>query len=441
MSNIVNVLFNFFVSVLYECSLILIALVALPKLIYQFIMHKKYRASLLTRLGIRYPKIEKNNHRTVWIHAVSVGEAKAIVSLAREIKQLFPESQLIISSTTETGHMEAKRSLPFADKHVYLPLDLRCIVSPIISKASPDLVILSESDFWYNFLSCAKNKGAVIALVNGKISEKSMNRFCQVPFFSKRLMNLFDIMCLQNESYKERFIKIFSPIDKMVITGNLKLDDEYPQLSNEDVQHWRKRLGIDPAQPVLTIGSSHNPEEQIFLDVLKRIWKKFPTLKVILVPRHPERFKDVAALLDREHIQSIKFSEIQRKTGKEQVILIDTMGMLRMCYQLSDIAIVGGSYTSKVGGHNILEPCWYGKPVLFGPYMHTQVELVGLIKHYEAGFQVNPDELEKKIEDWLSNPVERDEVGRKGLRLIKEVKGSTKRTMSALEPLLSRLQK
>lgn len=433
---------NSIIPILYELSLWLIAFVNAPKMLYQLIFKNKYRSSLLTRFGFRYPKIErKPDAPLIWIHAVSLGETKAVVSLARELKRQFPHAQLVISSITETGHAEAKRSFPFADYHLYLPFDFNFIVKPIVQMAKPDLVVLCETDFWFNFLRHAKKLGASIALVNGKISEPSQKRFKCVKFFTKRLLSLFDVLCLQNDLYLERFSHLISPNSKLFVTGNLKLDEEYPHLSPDEIIQWRNRLGIAPDSLVLTIGSTHHPEEQIFMDILKHVWRKNPRLKVILVPRHPDRFKEVASLLEREHISAINYTKLSDRTGKEQVILIDAMGMLRMCYQLSDIALVGGSYTNRVGGHNILEPCWYGKPVLFGPHMHTQVELVDLINQYQAGLQSPQQDLLFNLENWVQDSAERHLIGQRGLKLIGSLKGSTKRTLEALGPVLKKLNK
>lgn len=435
-----SVIVNIIRLIIYEMVLWIIAFFAIPKTIYSFFVHKKYRKSLLPRLGFQISNFQKSSLPSIWIHAVSVGETKAVVSLARELKRLFPDNPLIISSVTETGHGEAKRSLPFADEHIYLPFDFAWVISRIVKKAAPGLVILCESDFWYNFLHYSKKNGAALAVVNGKMSERSMRRFRLFPFFSRSLFGLFDVLCLQNNLYRARFIEAGAPLEKIVVTGNLKLDEDYPQLSDDEVIQWRKKLGIEPNQIVFTIGSSHAPEEQLFINVLKEIWKTAPELRVILVPRHPERFKEVGSLLEKERLLWINFSDINRRTGKEQVILMDAMGLLRMCYQLSDFALVAGSFTDRVGGHNILEPCWYGKPVLFGPHMHTQVELVDLMAQYEAGKQVSHDQLKSILERWVSHPKEVKEIGANGLRLVKDLKGSTKKTLQALEPLLSKMQ-
>lgn len=423
---------NRLLMIVYEVVLWILALIIMPKVLYQLLFHRKYRSSLPFRCGINYPRLNKTEGPVIWIHAVSMGETKAIASLGRELKQQFKGCQLIISSVTETGHAEAKRSLPFADYHLYLPLDFSFIVRPIIQKIKPNLVVLCESDFWFNFLRIAKAEGAIIALANGKLSERSMRRFNYAPSFTKQLFQLFDVICVQNDLYKQRFIEVGAPASRLIVTGNLKLDGEYPYLSSEEIKQWRQRLGIKPTDLVITVGSSHSPEEQMILSILKDIWTRIPSLKLILVPRHPERFKEVSRLLDKEEIKSIAFTNIHHQTGKEQVILIDAMGMLRMCYQLSDLALVGGSYTNKVGGHNILEPCWYGKPVVFGPHMYTQTELVDLIKQYGAGLQIEHEQLPKILEQWLTNPLERERLGQHGLKLLEDMKGSTQRTMQAL---------
>ena len=432
---------NLILLFLYEMVLWVIAILAIPKTLYSFFVQKKYHQSLLPRLGIGYPNFQAHSLPSIWIHAVSVGEAKAVASIARELKRRFPENPLIVSSVTETGHAEAKRSLPFADYHVYLPFDFSWIISRIVKRASPGLVILSESDFWYHFLYCSKKRGAALALVNGKISKRSMRHFRLISFFSRHLFGLLDVLCVQNNLYRARFIEAGATLDKIVVTGNLKLDEDYPRLSSEEAVQWRQKLGIHHNQIVLTIGSTHAPEEQFFIQILKDIWKQHPDLRVILVPRHPERFKEVGLLLEKERLLWINFSNISRRTGKEQVILMDAMGLLRMCYQLSDIAIVGGSFTDKVGGHNILEPCWYGKPVLFGSHMHTQLELVELMTQYGAGVQVDLEQLKPLLKRWIEHPQEGKEIGSNGLRLVKDLKGSTQKTLHALEPLLNKLRR
>lgn len=427
--------------ILYEIGLWILALLMLPKIIYESIVHKKYRSNFWQKLGLGLPTSLSKKTPVIWIHAISLGETKAVTALSKEIKKEFPQGTFIISSATETGHQEAKKSLSFADHHIYLPFDFVFLSQKVIKKFSPDLVILCESDFWFNFLHQAKKNGASIGLVNGKISERSAHRFSKVPFFSKPLFDLFDIFCLQNTLYRDRFLGVGAFADRIKITGNLKFDNEYPWLTEEEIKIWREKLGIMSHQPVLTLGSTHDPEEDLILDVLnKEVWAKKPDLKVLLTPRHPERYSEMSKILEKKGIKWINFTEINQRSGKEQVIVMNQMGFLRMTYQLADISLVGGSFTPKVGGHNILEPGWYGKPVLFGPHMHTQVEFVNLIKDHEAGLQVNLEALAPTLLQLLDDKAKCLKMGNNAIEMINTSKGSVNRTMTALAPFLEKIK-
>lgn len=423
-------------SFLYEIILWLAAVLSLPKLLYSYWFKGKYRNSLGKRFGFNFPLIKKGNRFLIWIHAVSVGETKAVTSLAKQLKSQLKNPIIIVSSITETGHAEAKRCLPFADYHVYLPFDLNFIIKPIVSFIKPNLVIISETDFWYNFLNNCKKANAFIAIVNGKISKSSMHRFEKMRFFSKRLFSKIDLACVQSQHYQSRFEKIGVPKDKIVVTGNLKFDDEYPKLTKEQFKEWRKQFRIEQGDPVCVIGSTHEHEEKLLLDQMHKVWSVFPKLKVILVPRHPERFNDAAMLLRKENISYARFSRLDQSSNDIKVILLDAMGFLRKCYQLADVAIVAGSYITKVGGHNVLEPAWYGVPVIFGPFMHAQPELCELIKEYRAGLQIPIEDISKTILELFQNPEKRKEIGENGLKMLSEINGATNRTWNALNPMI-----
>ena len=348
------------------------------------------------------------------------------------LKETDPHCLLLISSTTETGHAEAQKSLNFADFHVYLPFDFSWVIRPIIRRVRPNLVLLCETDFWYNFLDAAKRVGAKTALVNGKISERSLGRFRQFRFLAKPIFALIDLFCLQSERYRQRFLQLNIPSKKMIVTGNIKLDGNCSPLTDNELETWRKKMGLTPQTPVIVAGSTHHPEEEILLDALEVLSKNLPALKLILVPRHPERFSEVTALLQNKALPFIRFSHIENANGSEKIILMDTMGLLRTCYQLADVAFVGGSFTKKVGGHNILEPSWYGKPVVFGPEMHTQLDLVDFMKEFQAGVQVPKEMLTETLQHFLSSKTSAQKIGAAGLALVQAMQGATARTFEAL---------
>lgn len=422
------------VSFLYECGLLLATLVALPQFLYQLIFKGKYRKSLIKRFGVGFPAINKEKRQLVWIHAVSLGEIKAVSALAKMIKAEMDNPILVVSTTTETGHVEACRSIT-AEYHVYLPFDYGWVINPIIKETAPDLLILCESDFWYNLLKAAKKNGAKNVLVNGKLSTRSKERFSKFRFFADRLFSKIDLFCVQSSLYGKRFEEIGIPHDKIKVTGNMKFDGDYARLPKAQLLEWRKELGISPQDPVLVIGSSHSPEESQLLDVLSHVWKIIPNLKIILVPRHPERFNEVAGILQKKNVNFRRLSEVNPSGPPAAVILIDAMGLLRKCYQLADVAIVAGSFTPKVGGHNILEPSWYGVPVIFGPHMQTQPDLVDLMKEYGAGLQIDLDGLQLELIALLQDQNKCKVLGDAGLRLAADVHGATGKTFALIKEL------
>lgn len=416
----------------YNIAIFIITIFYLPILAYRRIFHKKYRHSLKYRFGFDFPHINKNDQKLIWVHAVSVGETKAIASLIKQIKQQQPNTIVVLSVITETGFAEGNKSIPEADYHVYLPLDLPFIIRPIVRRIRPDKVIICETDLWYNFLSESKKQGAKVFLVNGKISERSMERHCMFPAFTHCLFGLFDKICLQNDTYKARFEKMGLFTDYLKVTGNLKFDDDFPVAGEEELAEWRCRLQINDRDRVIVIGSTHNPEEELLLQALESLWKAYPDAKILLVPRHPERFDDVAGLLDKFRLSWGRLSLEGELTGKENIILIDAMGVLRQLYQLAEIAIVGGSFTDKVGGHNILEPVKYAVPILFGPYMFSQPGMGELVLKYKAGYQVDVDEVYSTLLKLLEDADLSDHMQQASDALFVEIQGALQRTFSEI---------
>jgi 3-deoxy-D-manno-octulosonic-acid transferase len=409
---------------IYELLLHVFAVVMLPKALYSYYVKKRYRKSLAQRFGKNLPEITKKEGQTcLWVHGVSVGEAKAIAPLVKKYREENPSALIVISSITETGHEEAKRSAPDADHYFFLPFDLRYIICPFVRKVSPDVVMLSETDLWYNFLSCAKQCGARLFLVNGKVSKRSLKRYLLFPRFTKHLFSLFDTICVQNETYKKRFEELGCSAP-LAVTGNLKLDHEVTVLTEEERRLWHEKLGIKQGYDVLVVGSTHDPEEEFIFEKLAAIWQHHPRLKVIIAPRHPERAKEVARLCLQREIPYTLYSSIEKQTGEEKVVIVDTIGLLQTLYQLATVAVVAGSFTDRVGGHNIIEPMWYGTPVIYGPYMHTQEEFVDLAEEYDAAVQTSKEKLGEVIMELLYDKERRSNLEAAGLTLTRNARGA-----------------
>lgn len=369
-------------SFLYNSALALYSLTYLPK-----IFSKKYTE----RRHFKMPDIQKGSKPLIWIHAVSVGETKAVAKLADMLKKHY-NATLVISNITGTGHQEAKKSLPFADYHILLPLDFSWTMKSLISKAKPNLVILTETDFWYHFLKCSHDEGAKIALVNGKISVRSYDRLQRLPWLASRLFRYVDLFCVQSDLYADRFANLGVSKELIHTIPNLKYDDTPAPIDAATMDAFKQKLGIHQGEYVVVAGSTHPGEEALILKGF--LEAKIPQSKLLIVPRHPERFNKVAEELKG---LGVKFSRFSEGVATEQVILVDAMGVLRKCYSAGSIALVGGSFVPGIGGHNILEPAFSEIPVLFGPFMEGQAEMCEIVLKYGIGKQVAGDKIAESL--------------------------------------------
>lgn len=420
------------VNLFYDLALLLWYLAALPPLLWQRLVRGKRCGDLASRLGLLLPS-PLTGSPVIWIHAVSVGEARAATALHAQLKREFPKAAFVISSTTATGRAEAMRSMSGADLHCAMPLDLSWIVKRVVRRLRPQLLFFVEGDVWYNLMRQVKKGGGRVFLVSGKLSHRSYRAFARCPFFARRLFGLVDRFCLQQTVHQQRLARLGIPLAKMHVTGNLKYDAPGPHLSLEEIDKGRCELKLTHTDPILTIGSTHDPEERLLLASLRTLWDVLPHLKVLLVPRHPERFASVAKLLSKQNITYATYRTRDRMRGDERVILIDTMGSLRLCYLLSRAAIVGGSFVPGIGGHNLLEPMQLGVPTLFGPYMQEPSDLAAQAVHTGAAKQVDLALLSDILLELLQQPERHAAMRSSALRLAESVCGPIQRTWQALQ--------
>ena len=397
----------------YDFLVFLLALGYVPRLVWDWWKGKR-GARLAERLGLRIP--DAGERAVIWIHAVSVGETRAARPLFLKLKSEFPDAFFLVTHATWTGMEEAKRSLKEADGFAFLPLDFSWVMRRWAKKLRPTHFVLIEGDFWFNQLTALKMVGAQIVLASGKISERSAARFRKISFFAKRLFGLFDVFGVQSEEYAA----LFAPFVKEVhVTGNLKFDVEPQEIPVQEIEMLRKRK-------IITLSCTHEPEEELLLDVLEPL---FSRLMIFLAPRHPERFQAVSELLQKRKIPFGRWSEKEKLSGLETVILVDAMGQLPFCYAKSELAIVCGSFTSRIGGHNVLEPCLYGCPSLFGPHMHGQKELSSYVIKAGAGQQIRLDETLSALEQLLREPSSLEEMRKKAATLFSSGRGSAEKTI------------
>lgn len=378
-------------SVFYDLILCFAMLFVLPKFYFDKVFKNKKRSHLLYRLGIKKYNVKIPENRTVyWVHAVSMGETKACISLLKKIKENNPDCFIVFSSITETGHAQAKKDLSFVDFLMFLPFDFSWIMKRLMKAFRPSHVILIETDIWYNFLKYAKKVNAKTSIVSAKISKRSKKRLLSFKFFAKKLFSNVDLICAQNDLYKDRFLSVCDK--QVVVTGNLKYDSSVVLLNDYEINKLQKLVGTD----VFTIASTHHPEESLIFDVLSSVFEKNKNVRVFVAPRHPERFNTVKSILLEKDIPFVNFSEIEKITN-ENVIFVDSMGKLNICYQLSKFAIVGGSFTDRIGGHNVLEPIMYSCFSVFGNNMSSQEDMKRLVLENKCGQQLTIEDLESFI--------------------------------------------
>ena len=420
---------------LYSAGLSLVLLLTLPYWLVKMLTTGKYRAGLGERLG-RVPErvLRKPAAGCVWAHAVSVGEVLAVGKLVSELQALYPERRVLISTTTAAGQKLARER--HGDENVfYFPLDLAFAVRPYLRALRPSLIVLAETEFWPNFLRLAKAEGARIAVVNARISDHSYPRYKRLRFLWRRLLGNVDTFLAQSQRDAQRLIEIGAPEPRVKVSGNLKFDAGVAK--DLPLMHTlRRAFEAGGCDPVIVCGSTVAGEEQILIDVFRVILRSHSRAVMVLAPRHPERFDEVAGLLaasDMGFARRTQYGPGRPLAGA--VLLLDTIGELASLYALATVAFVGGSLVPR-GGHNILEPAQHGVPVLVGPHMENFREIVEAFQRSEALCVVTPESASGAILELLGDPGRRAGISRKVRAIFETESGATGRTLAELEKLL-----
>lgn len=412
---------------LYRICYFLVFLVVLPKLIWTYVIKGK-RQHIRRRLfpKIRYPV--PGAGPLVWVHAVSIGEVQAVAPVVKALHKANPGFRIVVSTVTQTGHETAKKAIPEAEAHLFLPFEFRFSIRRSLSVGTPSLVLFSETDLWPLFLHEVKKGGALVAVVNGKISDKTASRFRRVRRIAKWLYSYVDIMCVQNQEFYDRFLELGIPQSALHVTGNTKADITFPLLSASERSGFRTELGVRENECLIIVGSTHSPEEENLIDCLLPLLDTHPEARIIIVPRHPERFAEAFRIV-QEKISSSVLLSAYHGISPWRVMVVDKLGLLTKLYQVATIAIVGGSFTGRVGGHNILEPASVCVPVLVGPYMHSQPTLYQSALAANAIVQVSYDTVAEAVDQLLAHEEYRKEAAERAFCWAEGLRGATDRTV------------
>jgi len=417
---------------LYSALLAAGLLLTLPYWLLQMARHGKYYASLAQRLG-RVPEhlAEEVSQPTIWIHAVSVGEVQAVSGLALELKRRYEQHRVVVSTTTDTGQALARNR--FGPESVfYFPMDFAFALRPYLRALRPELIVIAETEFWPNFLRLAQASGARVAVANARISDRSWPRYRRFRFLLARVLEAVNLFLAQSDEDARRLQDIGADAGRVQVGGNLKFDiPALPQPAIVD----QLRTALDGAGPVLVCGSTVEGEEPMLLQAFQAILSSHSNAVLILAPRHPERFGEVAHIVESNSLRVWRRSSWTNEPLTGGVLLIDTIGELSALYALADVAFVGGSLVAR-GGHNILEPAQHGVAIVVGPHTENFRDIVEAFAHRNAVRIVTPGELTTVLAELIANDRERAELGRRAAETLRMNMGATARTLAALRNLL-----
>lgn len=434
-------------SLLLNAVYLLGILLALPWIVWQAATKGKYRAGFASRLLGRVP-IRSGERPCVWLHAVSVGEVNLLAPLLAELERRHPGVECVVSATTKAGYDLARRK--YAPRKVfYCPLDFSWAVRAAVARIRPDVLLLAELELWPNLIRAAARRGARVAVVNGRLSERSYGGYRRLAPLWRRVLRDVDLVAAQAEQYAERFRRLGAAAERVRVTGSIKFDGARTDRGNADTRRLSALAGIREDEIVWLAGSTQAPEEQIVLAAYARLRAEFPRLRLVLVPRHPERFDAVARLLAASGLPWLRRSELPardapllpsplapRPSTPPPILLVDAVGELGAWWGMAAVAFVGGSLGSR-GGQNMIEPAAYGAAVCFGPNTRNFREVVAALVKRDAAVVVQDGaELEAFVRRCLSEPDYAAALGARARALVAEQLGATRRTVDLLAPLL-----
>jgi len=420
---------------LYSAMLAAWLLLSLPYWLLQMTRHGKYRAGLGERLGKVPARLRQRDpsRPLIWIHAVSVGEVLAVSGLVAELRARHPEYCVVVSTTTATGQKLAASR--FREENVfYFPLDFAFAIRPYLTALRPRLVVIAETEFWPNFFRLTRASGAQLAVVNARISDRSWPGYRRVRPWLRRILQNAQLFLAQTDEDRKRLLDIGAPADRVYVTGNLKFDVPLPA-SPPIVASLRSAIAQAGAGPVLICGSTVDDEERMLIRAFENVLASYPQALMILAPRHPERFAEVATLLEQLGVRFWRRSLWNGDPVAGGVFLVDTIGELASLYALADIAFVGGSLVPR-GGHNIIEPAQQGVPIVLGTHTENFRDIVALFQSRNALRIVGPAELPLVFMELIADQPQRRELGQKAAETLKSQTGATQRTAAALDRLL-----
>ncbi len=402
--------------------------------------HGKYRRSLPGMFGRGLPrKPLPKVHERVWMHSVSVGETVAAAAVFRRLHERHPEWEFLSTTTTEPGHEQAKRSFAEAGHRAFAPVDLSWVVRRFHERWNPSVYIVFETELWPNTLLACRERGVPAFLANGKVSERSFRSYKRLGRLFRPVLDCFTAFLVQTDEAAERLRVLAGPEARIHVTGNVKLDGLPEPLTQEERAAIRAEWAVAPEQLVVLAGSTHRDEEALVYKAFRQAAGRLrsaggPETVLVIAPRHPERFGEAA------HQLTEAGAIVHRLSGggappRGSVRLLDRMGVLGRSFGAADVAVLGGAW-NPIGGHNLLEPANHGVPVIHGPHMHSQTEIMRIVRAHGATAEVPEEELADALYSLLYSREEREALGNRGREAARQNAGAAGRTVELIEEYL-----
>ncbi len=423
---------------IYSASLYIFSIFFFPFMAVKMALKGKGRAGIGQRLGFMGDNFKlPSGGKAVWVHAVSVGETLAAVPIVKSLIDRNPGLAVYFSTVTETGNKVARENLGPDVRVFFYPFDFYAVVKNVVETIRPDVFVVVETEIWPNLLRALSDNGVPALMVNGRISPRSYRGYGRARFFMRRVLAMLTHLNMQTAKDAERIKGLGAPPERVSVVGNVKFDLACRTVKNGAGLVVKGRLGLPDAPLVMVAGSTHEGEDEEVLKAYRAILKVFPDAFLIIAPRHPERLPSVQALLTREGVRYRLKSALQGDTlTGPGVIILDTMGELAGLYRVGDINFVGGSWV-PVGGHNVLEPVAFGKPVFFGPHMHNFAEISAILKDCGVGIEVEDGEaLAREAIRLIREPERLDAIGKAAKETLLKNRGALERNVELIEKYL-----
>jgi len=411
----------------YHCAWTLIVLLGLP--VFSVIKNRRFFDRVFLALPAQTPW-----EKSIWIHALSVGEVTSAIPLIRALRQEYAQKEIVFTVTTRQGMEIARREIGDEVRLLLpMPLDFWWSLGKLIQCIKPALFVLVETDIWPGLISLLKKKGIKTVLINGRISPRTLRSYKKSRFFIRRLFNAFELCLMQTDLDRKRILSIGVARERVKATGNIKFDVDRQPMSNKEHHEWLEALHLEPQNTVWVAGSTHEGEEKIILDVYKRLRPICPGLLLIIAPRNIERADSIKALCSEMGFKALLKTDLTKDGASYDVLILDTLGELGRIYGVGRVSFVGGSLVAQ-GGHNLLEPAGFGHPVLFGPHMEDFVLMSQLLVESGGGQEVSDsDDLFEAVKRILMDPALGDDMGRKAAAYVEMNKGALKRVVAHLD--------